>query len=784
MKTYIENLSQEEIYIIFRNGDQNERIEFVESSPPSSFKEQALLSVQSLISEMVPQTMDFLALGCIQSGQYKLAEKIAKSSYMLAKERFIKMQGDAMTLRLIAGRSVVNWMTALQKLGLHDKIINLIDEPLEWLKSIGDSDNLHMILLKRVEAELDLEEYDYAEKHLNDIEESSLPVMTQVQYRTIKYRIEQHKGGGTAMPNDIKAPGRKDLLGALEPLLGQTKINENEENDLEYYKTLKDTAGNIINKVFGGASGIDNDLTVRQRIIDASYLFTDSIKGKDPIEINKIIPILIQGRDWMKENNFPDSENYACWVLYLSYNRTNQEENAIEQLNRIRANIEIARSKINNPLERAKLSNQYKYLYACLCTLYYKLGRYKELMEAIEASKSRILADILTQKSGIPSSEREYSKAINHLTSSLKNLNSHYLTTFVDDECIFCLIHTSRGQIQATKVDISRENLNYLGSINNPNLWGKPDKFNPFIKIQKDLPIQLSPLIEFIHPLIKDGEINKYDHLCYSPHDALLSIPFHYIETEGKSLIDIFSLSKIPGAYSLLQILNQNSRQPNQYINIEVPSQQDLVDPLKLNAFKEVGSWLHNNIEKGQSVIHEKASITRLAVINLQEKLLHFATHGQFPIERSNLDPNPFKSSGLLLSANDTLPNLSVMSEGKGEEHLFSPEKIINFNFNFNKSHVTLQACVSGLTKKGFSGDALGLEWALLQNGATSILSTNWNVSAKTTSQFVKIFYENWIKKKTSRSEAWRNAALELKNNINTAAPYHWAAFSLIGDWR
>jgi tetratricopeptide (TPR) repeat protein len=785
MNSSIDNLSANEIFKIFKKGNQNERIEFVEACPSIPFKEQALQSAKSSIPEMVPQSMDFLAQGCLLSGNYELGERIARSCYLLAREGYEANQGDTMTLRMIAGRAALSWMTALQNRGLHKDIVKLIDEPLEWLQSIGDTDNLYMVLLKRVEAELDLEEYDEAEKYLNEIDESSLPTLTQVQYRAVKYRIDQHKGGGTDLPGEVKEPGRRDILDALKPLIGDTETEATREDSLDYYKTLKGIAGRIIDSKFGGASGALNDLTVKQRIIDASYLFTDPEKGNDPKEIAKIEPILIFGRDWMKEHNFPDTENDACWSLYLAYSRTNRDEQALEQLRRIRANTENARSRIADPVERARLSERYPHLYASLCKLFYKLGRYEELIEAIEASKSRILADIQTQKTGKPATEREFSKALNELPDWLKKLTSHYLTTFVDDDWMFCVMQTSSGHIEATKINISKEKVSYFGSICNPKLWRQPDPVDPLgPRIPDDLPQQLSPLIEFVGPLLGEGEIKEGEHLCYSPHDALLTIPFHYIEFDGRPLVELFSLSRIPGAHSLYHIFNLNAQRPEHFIHVEVPCRQDLENQAKINAFKEAGKWLNKHMKTGTILVHEEADIGKLVSTNLQDKLLHFATHGRFPDGKSNIDPNPLKSSGLILSANEDLPDLEILGKGGGEEHVLSPEKISDLKLDFSHSHVTLQACVSGLAKRGFGGDPLGLEWAFLQNGAASILCTNWQTSAQSTSKFATTFYDYWLKKGNSRARAWRNTVLEFKNADKTSDPYHWAAFSLIGDWR
>jgi CHAT domain-containing protein len=88
---------------------------------------------------------------------------------------------------------------------------------------------------------------------------------------------------------------------------------------------------------------------------------------------------------------------------------------------------------------------------------------------------------------------------------------------------------------------------------------------------------------------------------------------------------------------------------------------------------------------------------------------------------------------------------------------------------------------VSGLSKEGIGGDALGLEWAMLQAGAKSILSTHWNIEATHSLQFLKKFYTYWLIEKNSKAYSWRKAVLEMK--LETSNPYAYSAYSLTGNW-
>jgi len=738
----------EEIIEIFQGDDPDQKLAFLDSCSIRQFYKEAKKAIEARPApEMNYQALDFLARGCLESGHYKLAEQISESYYLLARSSLDLNLGDAFILRFFAGRGVLNWMLALQYQGEHKVLSKLIEDALSWLKATGDADNYELLRMKKVESLLDLKEHRKAQNLFKEINESKLSSINLVQYRAIEYRIRIGKGGKTQLPIDFTEPEKKEV--------SETQALPIEEESL-----------------------------VRQRITEASYLLTDPMKGSDADEILKVEPDLIAGRDWMRDQHFPRAENDACWSLYLAYNRTNRDELAVEQLQRIRSNIENARSRISDPAERARLMERFPYLYPCLCTLYFKLGRFEELMEAIEASKSKILADMHTQLSGEAATEREFSIALKELPPILKRLSSHYYSCFVDDDCVYGVLLTSSGIIKASKTIINKERIAYYASISNPELWGQPDPIDPVVRrIPEDLPQKLSPFTVLFKTALENHEINEGDHICYSSHDALLNLPFHYVDFNGKQMVDFFSLSQIPGAHALHQILKRRAFVPEKYVQIEVPSLQDLNEKQKLRALREPGQWLVNHMKEGFRLVGEEADMEAVANASLEGSILHFSTHGRYPGDKT-----PGKASdqtpGLVLAANQKLPDLVLMNRGGAEEHILTPEKVLNQTMDLSHSHITIQACVSGPSRKGLKADPPGLDWAFLQKGASSILSSNWQAPADTFAQFINSFYKNWLEQGYSRAEAWRSTVIELKGTELTAHPYHWAAISLIGDWR
>jgi CHAT domain-containing protein len=244
-------------------------------------------------------------------------------------------------------------------------------------------------------------------------------------------------------------------------------------------------------------------------------------------------------------------------------------------------------------------------------------------------------------------------------------------------------------------------------------------------------------------------------------------------------------MSRIHSAAALRTLIEKPCAIPSRFVAVQVPAQQDLNDPQKLSSLARVPAWLAER-SSGITLAREHATVDALADLDLNGRLIHFATHGTFPArDVRERNPNPFQASGLALAQNGELPSLALVAAGKSDDTLLTPERVLALRFD--GSHVTLQACVSGLAKEGIGGDALGLDLAFLLSGAQSLLATHWNIPADASADFSVRFYQRWSVERSSRAEAWREAVLHLMHGDGSStAPgeYYWAGFSLSGDWR
>jgi CHAT domain-containing protein len=151
-----------------------------------------------------------------------------------------------------------------------------------------------------------------------------------------------------------------------------------------------------------------------------------------------------------------------------------------------------------------------------------------------------------------------------------------------------------------------------------------------------------------------------------------------------------------------------------------------------------------------------------------QYRVVYFATHGLLPGElRCQGEP------GLALS-----PPSHAGSSTNDDGILYASEIA---SLKLNADLVVLSACntaAAGGTR--FGGGALeGLADSFFDAGARAVLASHWAVpSAATTRLMTDVF----ARRGSDLAQSLRQAQLAMIAQGSTAHPFHWAAFTLIGD--
>jgi CHAT domain-containing protein len=830
---------------LFKSGDITAKKAFIQGCPPSRFKETVLGMIAPYTHlDTLLIGLNILAETYCRGIDCKLGITLSKAIYLLSQDAF--EENPANTHLSNARGSAINCAQGFQAIGRHEELIEFVAGAMDWLESKGYKDGTLPLLKYQIKAHINLAQFDQARKQLNHAKQ--LPEAQQVPEPYFLEQLEQELQIAEQEATKLASPPEKpkdekqwiidqrhEMIDQVESLAESRNVSSDdtdlitwstgelrkrvEQNapdsieewlaqrytpkefpnyltetfkddpqlDLSRHQSIADVATDYIS---GGGSEL-NQLQNGKRIDNAISIFLDPVKGHDPDIIAKSIPVLIEAKDWAKEHHFIADENSALWGLYLCYCRTERSPQAIETLQALRTNLEAIRSQISDPLKRAGVFRKFPCLFSALCEYLYKLDRRAELLEAIEGIKGRVLADVLTQQQNQPVSDQSFSEPARQLPHLMKQVKAHYLTYFVDDEVTYAVLVAKDGSLHIQAIVLGKKNLQELSIGINPKLWGKQPFGLDGPRIPKDFPDRFALLITWLEPLIESGILQKGDHICYCPDEELHLVPLHYVTFRGHPLVCYFSLSRIHGAGALVALLEQKTISLHQFTALQIPSQQDLKDKeatKKLFNLGQAPSWLAENFS-GQVLKGETVDWNKIKQLTWQHQIVHFAMHGTFPDVNnvnSDRDPNPFLTSGLMLAKNGQLPDLAqFFKSGEFSDSLLTPERVLKLDFS--GSHISMMACVTGLAKEGIGGDALGLEWAFLQVGATSILGTHWNIPASASAKFSLQFYKKWLVNRLPRSVAWRETLLELMNtewSSKIPKPYYWAGFSLSGDWR
>jgi CHAT domain len=835
-----------EIMQIFRSQNLAAQRQLLDRCPPFPHKEQLLEAIDLNNQAAHVDTLGLVAIAYSTTPPHELAIIFGKAGFSLAND-YCKSPEPALTPEILftaLSTSIRGCSIALYTLGRYAELLEFSESALNALEQ-GNSrlenstdeaskarvrNNLNFLRISEIEANMKCQRYEQAEA-LVEIQKKYIDRLTESDRSRFKNsQVLLHKliVSPAVFPSEPASSNEYEFTAVFEQLeslvemmldYGQKNPNYQDKitsfiSKIAEFKTSIEArsitsieARTYLEDLMASFFSVSEIEQVKRNIDTANSIFSDPQKESDPVLIEQSLATLQAALQWTKAKDFSEEECLALWGISICYRRQEklqpdtvlQKELAaksVEMLMALRKNIELIRSRIIDPYKRVYWIKCYKYLFPTLCEQLYKLDRPLDLLNAIEGAKGRVLADVLTQKDDRPIADFDFSASVQQLPALMQQVGAHYLTYLVDDEETFAVLITKDGSLHTHSVAIGKTQLQQWLSddsedknLLDPKNWGK--RINAREKLP-NLSELLAPFVSWLEPYAEAGLIQLNDHLCYSPDAFLHLIPLHYLPFLDKPFVCYVSVSRIHGAAALVELLKQPPEKPSRLTAVYVPAKKDsqnskgeLAAQQKLEDMRWTAYWLKDTKNMVGTIAAEAtADLSTVTQLPFSQRLVHFSTHGIFPSENEqNQDDNvnPYHTSGLVLAKDGELPE---NGDGQGGT-LLTPEEIIKGKLNFAGSHVTMQACVSGKAKEGIGGDAIGLDWALMLAKASSLLSTHWNVDAGGARLFSQTFYQYWLfENDYSRAQAWRKTILDLMEDPKTFRPYHWAAFSLSGDWR
>jgi CHAT domain-containing protein len=791
-----------QVLTLLRSGTPDERIEFLQRLPPNGFKDAATGLIGSDNPGMVLVALGSLILQYCNGTNPEVGAVLAIAAHQRGIELWETIPDHGgLLLTTLSGFAGAH-LKALELLGRSEEQLEAAANYIRRYETLGESENLPSLKVSRIGALVNLRRIDEADAALQDKELLRHPI-AGIEATRLKHWVDHYRQDPTKLRSEGKSAPEpmsgKSLLDVMKTAIGlgfegetgaalkeqinrldtSNRLDPNDPAQFKQLLTILGKGEDFLTK----HTDVKSELTVRARVRNASAVFVHGTPPKDVIEHS--LGVLVPSLAWAKQNGIKELENDAWWGLYLCFSRLDRPSDAADALIQLRGNLEGLRLGIRDPMKRGGIFSTYRYLFNALCEQLYQAGRPERLLEAIESSKGRVIADKLTDQSGDIVGDAAIYESVASLPTLTQQHQFHYLSYFVDETCVYAALVTKDGSAHAMEpVAIESATLREAAKTVDPGTWSKAGEATRGRRIPNASRL-LSPLVRWLDELLNQGVVTENDHICYSSDENFHNVPLQYLEFRDGILIDSFSLSRVHTAFHLQLCLTRNKNDPpGEYLGVMVPLRQDLArersDKFLANLEAPL-EWLRQHRKNGHSLQLDKATLSSLLHEQLAHRIVHFSTHGWFPKEDEG---NPFHDSYLVLAAEDGLPDLNHIMDGQ-HVGILSPKHIFDANFDFSGSHVSLMACVSGLAREGLAGDTLGLDWAFIQSGASSIVSTHWDVSAAGASAFFTRFYKRWLEDRQSRASAHRETMLELLAKDRTPKSLRrWAAFSLTGDFR
>ena len=147
-------------------------------------------------------------------------------------------------------------------------------------------------------------------------------------------------------------------------------------------------------------------------------------------------------------------------------------------------------------------------------------------------------------------------------------------------------------------------------------------------------------------------------------------------------------------------------------------------------------------------------------------RVVHIATHGLLDVERPQF-------TGVVLS---------LVGNTSADGFLRTDEI---FNLRMGAPLVMLSACETGLGKEKRGEGVIGLTRAFMYAGAPTVGVSLWSVADRSTAELMTDFYRRYLgATRTPAAASMREAQLAMISGKKYSAPFYWAPFVLVGEWK
>lgn len=294
--------------------------------------------------------------------------------------------------------------------------------------------------------------------------------------------------------------------------------------------------------------------------------------------------------------------------------------------------------------------------------------------------------------------------------------------------------------VEVASAKLDNKIVDLLSSVTRPGL--QDEKMNEARRRLHDL---------LIGPIEKDVASKKS--LVLIPAGRLNFLPFAILtDSQGTALLDRKLILELAKPTDFLRIASTTNKPIS---NVVVYANATL----DLPAATLEGENISQLFEGSKLFEGEAASKENFLRHGGSKDVLHLATHGTW-------DASDALNSHLMLAKGQRLSQQDIFEMDLEETAL-----------------VTLSACNTAMSQRHDVDFVASLAEAFWIAGSRSVVATLWSVDDESTGHLMSSFYQG-LKDGKSKTEALREAQLDVKSEPRFEHPYFWGGVLLFGDWR
>lgn len=446
-----------------------------------------------------------------------------------------------------------------------------------------------------------------------------------------------------------------------------------------------------------------------------------------------------------------DEDFYRAWALdgmSKSQSALGQDTEAAQSLDQAIGVFDKARAQFRSDEFKMGLFSDLQSVFERAINLHSKLGQADQAFDISERSRARALLDAVAGRADL---DRGDAAALDAKT----------LQTMLKPDEVVVAYHTLPNRLLAwVLTNTGVREVQFPVALPRADLVRLVDAYrDALIRVSPNAPAVSDKIGQL---LLAPLGIPAGKRLIIVPHGPLHYLPFQALRLDGKYLIERNPMSIAPSISVAARLAEHTPMVPPQLLAFGNPAiNPDVADPLP-GAEREVHA-LAQQFPGAILFFREQANKDNFLQDAPKSRLVHIAAHAM----ADTLDP---------------LHSKVLLADENGQPNYLEAKDVLGMQLG-NVAMVALSACESGLGRVENGDEVLGFTRSFLSAGTSTLLASLWPVSDAATEKLMTTLYTD-LAKGIEVQDAMRDAQLAVLANPETAHPYYWAPFNLIGNWR